>query len=198
VTVKELRALHVNANGIYARYAWQGQAQGIHSCVVPAAVVGTTKTVQARCYREQLAAFRTEARSFPASQRAPAIAYAQQRLHPGADAGVSVVTKGAGIDGESSMAVWMLAQLTADPAFGSGGGGSNTSTTTTLLVTDQIGSVTATYTAQSYPGRVPKTFSVTKRPIRNLVIFHLAGAWDPPQLTFRSPTGAVIGQTRRR
>ena len=42
---------------------------------------------------------------------------------------------------------------------------------------------------------VARTFSVTKRAVRNLVIFHLAGAWDPPRLTFRSRTGAVIAQT---
>lgn len=92
----------------------------------------------------------------------------------------------------------MLAQLRSDSAFGAGGSGSNTSTTTPLLVPDEVASVTATYRAQSYPGRVAKTFSVTKRSVRNFVLFHLTGAWDPPELTFRSRSGAVIGQTRHR
>ncbi len=198
VTVRELRALHVDANGIYVRYAWQGYTDGIHYYVVPAEVVGTTKTVPARCYREELATFREQARHFPAGQRAAAIAYAQQRFNPRAEAGVSVVTVGGGVQGGTNMQAWMLAEFRTNPALGGGGAGTSSSTVTTRLVTDQVGSVTATYPAQSYPGRVPRTFSVTKRPVRNLVVFHLAGAWDPPQLTFRSRTGAVIAQTRHR
>lgn len=198
VTVRELRALHIDANGIYARYAWQGRTEGVHYYVVPAAVVGTTTTLPARCYREELAAFRREARHFPASQRAAAIGYAQQRFNPEAEAGVSVVTSGWGVSGESNHDTWRLAQLNTDPASGSGGGGTNSSTTTSVLVTDEVALVTATYYAQSYPGRVPRTFSVTKRPVRNFVIFHLSGAWDPPQLTIRSRTGEVIARTRHR
>jgi hypothetical protein len=198
VTVRELRALHIDANGIYARYAWQGHTEGVHYYVVPAAVVGTTKTLPARCYREELAAFRSEAQHFRASQRAAAIKYAQQRFNRGAGSGVSVVTVGRGTRGASNQQTWMLAQLKTEPAFGSGAGGTNSSTTTSLLVTDEVASVTATYHAQSYPGRVPRTFSVTKRPVRNLLIFHLSGAWDPPQLTFRSRTGAVISRRPNR
>jgi hypothetical protein len=198
VTVGELRALHIDANGIFARYAWQGRTDGVHYYVVPAAVVGTTRTLPARCYREELAAFRREARHFPAGQRAAAIAYAQQRFNPEAEAGVSVVTAGWGTRTESNHQTWMLAQLKTEPAFGSAGGGTNSSTTTSLLVTDEVASVTATYHAQSHPGRVPRTFSVTKRPVRNLVIFHLSGAWDPPQITFRSRTGAVIARPHNR
>ena len=198
VTIRELRALHADANGIYARYAWQGHTEGVHYYVVPAAVVGATRTLPPRCRREQLAAFRREALHFPASQRAAAMTYAEQRFNRGSEAGVSVVFVGGGIRGESNDQIWMLAKLKTDPAFGGGGGGSNSSTTTSLLVTDEVASVTATYHAQSYPGRVPRTFSVTKWPVRNLVIFHLSGAWDPPQLTFRSRTGAVIASTPKR
>ncbi|MGH2891117.1 MAG: hypothetical protein ACRDNJ_15975 [Solirubrobacteraceae bacterium] len=110
---------------------------------------------------------------------------------------MSIVTVGAGGSGASSYNTSLLAQLSSDPAVGVSSGRTDTSTTTPLLVTDQVGSVTATYRAQSYPGRVHRTFSVTKRPVRNLVMFRLSGAWDPPQLTFRSTTGAVIAQTRR-
>jgi hypothetical protein len=197
VTVPELRALDLDANGIYARYAWQGHADGVHYYLVPAAIVGATKTPPARCYREMVAVFRTEARSFPASQRAAAIAYAQQ-LRPEPEAGVSVVTAGWGSRGESSDPVWRLAQHNTNPVIDAGSGGDNNSTTTPLLVTDEVASVTATYRAQSYPGRVPTTFSVTKRPVRNFVIFHLSGAWDPPQLIFRSRTGAVIARRPNR
>jgi hypothetical protein len=198
VTVGELRTLHIDANGIYARYAWQGHADGVHYYVVPAAVVGTTSTLPAHCYREELARFRREARHFPASQRGAAIAYAQQRFNPEAEAGVSVVTAGSGTQGESNRQAWMLTELKTEPAFGAGSGGNNSSTTTSLLVIDEVASITATYHAQSHPGRVPRTFSVTKQPFRNFVIFHLSGAWDPPQLTFRSRTGAVIARTHNR
>jgi len=198
VTDRELRALHIEANEIYARYAWQGRTDGVHYYVVPAGVVGTSAMLPGRCYREELAAFRREARQFPASQRAAAITYARQRFSPEAATGVAVLTAGRRTSGGSFLQAWRLAQLNTEPAFGAGGGGNNSSTTTTLLVTDQVASVTATYPAQSYPGRVPSTFSVTKRPVRNLIIFHLSGAWDPPQLTFRSTTGAVIARTPNR
>ncbi len=198
VTVRKLRALNIDADGIYARYAWQGHADGIHYYVVPAAVVGARQAVPARCYQEQLAAFRKQARRFPSSQRAAAMAYAQQRLNPKAAAGVSVVTAGFGVEGASNDQAWRLAELKSNPGIGAGGGGSNTSTTTSVLVADQVASVTATYPASSHPGRVARTFSVTKRPVRNLVIFHLTGAWDPPRLTFRSKTGAVIPQNTYR
>jgi hypothetical protein len=197
VTVRELRALDIDANGIYARYAWQGRTDGIRYYVVPAAVVGATKTLPARCYREEVAAFRREARRFPASQRAAAINYAQQLFSSAAAAGVAVITIGGGTHGGTIDRIEMLAQLKTDPALG-GSGGSDSSTKTALLVSSAVASVTATYHAQSYPGRVPRTFSVTRRPVRNIVIFHLIGAWDPPQLTFRSSTGAAIGRTPNR
>jgi hypothetical protein len=198
VTIRELRALHIEATGIYARYAWQGRADGVHYYVVPAAVVGTSTTLPARCYREEIAAFRTEAGHFPANQRVAAITYARQRFSPEAATGVAVLTVGRRTSGGSFYQAWRLAQLNTEPAIGAGGGGGNNSTTTTLLVTNQVASVTATYPAQTYPGRVPRTFSVTKRPARNLIIFHLSGAWDPPQLTFRSRRGAVIAHTPNR
>jgi hypothetical protein len=138
------------------------------------------------------------AQRFPAGQRAAAIAYAQQQFNHEAGAGVAVITSGQGSSGGSFIQVRRLAELNADPAIASGGGGTNTSTTTTLLVTREVASVTATYPAQSYPGRVSRTFSVTRRPVRNLVIFHLSGAWDPPQLTFRSSTGTVIYRSHHR
>jgi len=192
VTVPELRALDIDANGIYVRYAWQGDTDGVHYYLVPAAIVGATKTPPARCYQEELAAFRTAARQFPPSQRPAAIAYAQRVLRPESEAGVAIVTVGWGARGES------FPQISAGPVTDSGGGGSDSSTTTHVLVSDEVASVTATYRAQSHPGRVARTFSVTKQPFRNFVIFHLSGAWDPPQLTFRSRTGAVIARRPNR
>ena len=196
VTANELRALGIDANGIYVRYAWQGTTDGIHYYVVPAAVVGATQVVPAHCDREALAVFEQKASRFPESQRAAAIQYARQRLSASAEAGVAVQTVGAGGSGGSYFQAWRLVELAANPDTGGGGGGTNTSTVTSLLVTDDVASVTATYPAQSYPGRVPKAISVTKRPVRNVVIFHFIGAWDPPKLTLRSITGAVIARTR--
>ncbi len=192
IRVKEPRRLHVDGNGIYARYAWQGHADGVHYYIVPAAIVGMTKQVPARCYRQEVAAFRREAQRFPVQQRAAAIAYGQQQFNPKAAAGVAVMTIGYGTEGESNCPSLRLAQLKTQPASCTGGGGNDQSTTTTVLVPSSVASVTARYPASSYPGHVDKTFTVTKRPVRNFVIFHLAGAWDPPQLTFRSRAGAVI------
>ena len=195
VGVKELRGLSVDGDGIYARYAWRGHADGVHYYIVPAAVVGMTKQITARCYRQEVAAFGREARRFPANQRAAAITYARQQFNPKMAAGVAIITVGHGTEGDSNCSVLRLAQLKTQPATCTGGGGNDHSTTTTVLVPNSVASVTATYPASSYPGHVAKTFSVTKRPVRNFVIFHLAGAWDPPQLTLRSRNGTVIQQT---
>ena len=196
MTVKELQALGIAANGIYARYAWQGMTDGIRYYVVPAAVVGLTQATPAHCDREMLGAFEQEARRFPASQRAAAIQYARRLFTPAAEAGVAIRTVGAGGSTGSYFPIWRLAMLVASPDAGGGSGGNNNSTVTSLLVTDRVASITATYPAQSYPGRVPKTISITKRPVHNIVIFRFTGAWDPPQLTFRSSTGAIIARTR--
>lgn len=196
ITTTELRALGIAANGIYARYAVQGVMDGIRYYVVPAAVVGSTQATPSRCERATLAAFERQARHFPASQRAAAIQYARQRLTSGAEAGVAIRTVGPGGSTGSYFPIWQLAELAASPTTGGGSGGTNTSTVTSLLVTDRVASVTATYPAQSYPGRVPKTVSITKHPVHNIVIFRFTGAWDPPRLTFRSSTGAIIAQTR--
>jgi hypothetical protein len=195
VTVKELRALNIDANGVYARYAWQGHADGVRYYIVPAQTVGTTQQLPARCYRHAVATFRREAQRFPADQRAAAIAYAEQQFNPLAAAGVATITIGHGTEGDSNCRSPQLAQLKTQPATCTGGGGNDHSTTTTVLVPKNVASITATYPASSYPGHVAKTFSVTKRPVRNFVLFHLAGAWDPPQLTFRSRTGVVLQRT---
>lgn len=194
VTARDLRGRAPLANGIYLRYAWQGHADGIHFYVLPAAHVGGA-TGPARCAREEVAIFTAAAQRFPAAQRAAAIAYARKLLDPAEQAGVSLITIGHGIRGGDSYPAWRLAQLATNPALGTGSGGDDHSTDTTLLVPDQVASVTATYPTQTYPGRVPKMTSVTKRPVRNLIVFHFSGAWDPPRLTYRSQTGAIIAQT---
>jgi hypothetical protein len=66
-------------------------------------------------------------------------------------------------------------------------------TVTPLIVPDRVATVTAHYSPQTYPGRVPRPLTVTERAAQNLVIFSLHGAWDPPNsLIYRSATGSIL------
>jgi hypothetical protein len=201
VTVQELRARDplLPANDVYIRYAWQGEAHGIHYYVVPAGLVGQSRPQPERCDRENLAEFRTEAQTFPSDQRRAAIAYAQARFREQqAAAGVLLLTGDNRAGGLLVEPVPSLERLASDPSAISGSGGNDRSTQTTMLVPDDVASVTATYPAARHPGKVKRTFSVTEHPYRNVVIFNLVGAWDPPRLTFRSATGQVLYQTGNR
>jgi hypothetical protein len=63
-------------------------------------------------------------------------------------------------------------------------------TITPLVVPDQVASVTATYPAK---GHIPHQI-ITEQVNDNIVIFRsrIMGGWDPPSLTYRSASGAVL------
>ena len=83
--------------------------------------------------------------------------------------------------------------------FGLGGGsdGNNHITITPALVPNDVATVTANYPASSYPGRVPDRM-ITERVRNNVVIFVITGGWDPPSLTYRSASGAILRSSKTR
>lgn len=206
VTAKLLRALYVNADRIYARYAWRGRMAGVTFYAVPAAVVGTVgntasvgrtaERLRARCRREEIATARAATRHLPPRQRMLVLAMARKHFarRPLGSPGVCLITM---VDRDKGQSCLTTAQLTSHDRD-AGSVGNDTSTTTALVVPDEVASVTASYPAENQVGRVPHAFAVTKRPIHNVVIFHLTGGWDPPVLAFRSRSGAVWWSSRRR
>jgi hypothetical protein len=192
VSAARLRRLHLDAQGIYIHYARQGVTDGITYYMVPAASVGGNPLPD-RCYAEQLTAFEGQAARLPAAQRPRAIAWERQLIKQrrGPTPGIAVITVGGGsISGQ----YLTLDELRTDP-WRAGGGGSNHITKTALVLPDSVASVTAHYAAQSYPGRVPRPVTITRRVTDNLAIFVFRGAWDPPALTYSSATGAVLWST---
>lgn len=193
VSAVRLRQLHVDAQGIYVRYARQGVADGITYYMIPATSVGGV-SVPNHCYAEQLTAFEHRVAGLPVTQRTRAVSWERKLIaqHKGPRDGVVLVTAGGGSTGFEYLTV---AMLRADPWDDGGGGGNNNITKTVLLVPDSVASVTAHYAAQTYPGRVPHPVDVTRRVTDNLAIFVYRGAWDPPSLTYRSATGTVLSST---
>lgn len=62
----------------------------------------------------------------------------------------------------------------------------------------RVATVTAHYSPQTYPGRVPHPLAVTEHPVDNVVIVFLRGAWDPPSSPiYRSATGSLLWSTAR-
>ncbi len=190
------------ARGIYVRYARRGQMNGITYYLVPAANVNQVQATPDRCYHEQLAAFRQDAARLPASQQPAAIRYEASWLqaertvarHP---AGVCLIHIGGGGTGVGPCTNAISLQQLA-PSHGFGSDGNDHATVTALIVPDPVATVTAQYSAQTYPGRVPHPLTVTQRPRQNVVIFYLRGAWDPPSsLTYRSADGTVVWSSAR-
>jgi hypothetical protein len=113
----------------------------------------------------------------------------------GGPPGVVLVTKGLGVSGGR---YYTVDELRADPYNGGGGGGGNdTVTETALLVPNNVASVTARYSPQKAPGRVPHLVAVTHSAANNLVIFVYRGAFDSPSLTYRSSSGAPLSTAPR-
>lgn len=190
------------ARGVYLRYVYRGQRDGITYYLIPAANVNQVRPVPDRCYREQRDAFRSLAAQRLAGERAALTRYEVRALqeertiaqHP---AGVCLATAGPGGSGTGPCVnAVSLRQFTG--RLGVANDGNDHATVTALIVPDRVATVTAHYAPQTYPGRVPRPLTVTKRPVQNLVIFALRGAWDPPNsLTYRSATGAVLWSTTR-
>jgi hypothetical protein len=199
--IRELSPLDRFARGVYLRYVRHGEMNGITYYLIPAANVNQVRAVPNRCYHEQLAAFSRRAAKLPATQRAPLIRYEVSWLqtvrtaarHP---AGVCLVHIGDGGIGHGRCATALTLR---QPPRGAGSGGNNQSTVTAIIVPDRVATVTAHYSPQTYPGRVPRALTVTQRAIHNVVIFNFRGAWDPPSaLIYRSASGSILSSSTRR
>jgi hypothetical protein len=194
VSAAQLRALQLDAQGFYVRYSREGVTDGITYYLIPAANVGGLP-LPGSCSAKQLAAFERRIAELSPQARARAISWERQVIkeREGPRPGIVLVTAGAGGRGASYLTVDRLRH----PFHDEGGDGSNSITKTALLVPDSVASVTARYAAQTYPGRVVHPVEVTRRVTDNLAIFVFRGAWDPPSLTYRSATGAVLSSTLR-
>lgn len=193
VSAASVRQLHVDAQGIYIRYTREGVTDGITYYMLPAESVGINP-MPARCYVQQLSAFERQAAGLPTDQRAQAISWERDLIkrRKGPNPGIVLVTTGGGSTGARYLT---FDELRTDPWNDAGGGGGNNITKTALIVPDSVASVTARYAEQTYPGRVPHPVVVTRRVADNLAVFVFRGAWDPPSLTYRTATGAVLSST---
>ena len=190
------------ARGIYLRYVRRGQRNGITYYFIPAADVTQVRAAPDRCYREQLNAFRQLAAHRRASERATLTRFETLSLqqaqtiaeHP---AGVCLARVGAGGSG-TGPCVNAASIRTFAGRLGVGSDGNDHATVTALIVPDRVATVTAHYSPQRYPGRVPRPLNVTEHAVQNLVIFDLRGAWDPPNsIIYRSATGSVLWSDTR-
>lgn len=158
----------------------------------PASLVSQTDSSGDASYAEQLTAFENQAERLPAKQRPKAVAWERQLIkqEQGPTPGLAVITAGGGSIGGDYLTVDELRNH-----LGGGRAGNDNITETALLLPDSVASVTAHYDAQSYPGRVLRPVTITRRVSNNLAIFVFKGAWDPPKLTYRSATGAILWST---
>lgn len=187
------------AHGIYLRYARKGQRKGITYYLIPAADVNQTRPIPDRCYHETLTVFRRLAAQRPTDQQSALTSYETSSLHRQQTlarhpAGICLATTGPGGSGAGPCVnAVSLQQHQYQTSFGPGGYGNDHETITPLLVPDNVATVTAHYSAQTYPGRVAHPLTITERAKDNLVIMRLHGAWDPPSsLTYRSASGHTL------
>lgn len=192
---ERLRGDLLDAQGIYIRYARRGYAAGLAYYLIPVAHLGFGH-VPPRCYVEELAAFKDRTAPLPISARDSALKWERQMVRTdqaGGPPGIALITVGFG---GVSQRNYTIAELHNNPYGGGGGGGNDTVTKTALVVPNNVASVTAHYSAQSGPGRVTRPVTVTRPAVNNLVIFVYRGAWDPPELTYRSSSGAALSVQR--
>jgi hypothetical protein len=193
VSAAQLRRLHVSAQGVYIRYAREGVTDGTTYYMIPAANVGGGPLPD-RCYTQQLSSFENQVTALPKTEHAEAISWARQLINQREtpSPGVVVATSGGGSFGATYVT---LNRLRANTWSGGGGAGNNDITKTTLVLPNSVSTVTAVYSAQTYPGRVTRPLTITRQVSNNLLILVYRGAWDPPKLTYKSATGAVLWST---
>jgi hypothetical protein len=195
VSPEILHQLQVNAQGVYIRYARRGQVNGVAYYLIPAASVNDLGPFPGRCYTEQLNAFRQLIAHRPAAERATDTLYEQQALRSqrrlaNAPAGVCLITNTTAEEGEDC-------RWTTELRLMLGGGlvrsaGNDQATVTALVLPDAVATVSAHYPAEHQRGQVTRALTVTKHVVDNIVIFNLAGVWDPPSLTYRSAAGKIL------
>lgn len=178
------------------------QRNGITYYFIPAANVNQVRAIPDRCYREQLDAFRQLAARQPPGQRPALTRYETTSLHQARTiaehpAGVCLARVSAGGFG-TGPCVNAVSLRQFNDRLGVGSDGNDHVTETALIVPDRVATVTAHYSPQTYPGRVPRPLTVTEPAVQNLVIFSLHGAWDPPSsLVYRSANGSVLWSITR-
>ena len=185
------------AGGIYLRYVRHGQRNGITYYLIPAANVNQVRPVPDRCYREQLDSFRQLADQRGALIRYEISVLQEKRMIAQNPAGVCLATASPAGSG-TGPCVNAISLRQFNGRLGVGSDGNDHATVTPLIVPDRVATVTAHYSPQTYPGRVPRPLTVTEHAVQNLVIFYLHGAWDPPSsLIYRSATSSVLWSTTR-
>ncbi len=197
VTVRTLPHLLNHASGVYIRYARRGEMEGIVYYLIPAAAAYNIRPIPARCYSEQMHAFRRHVATLPGTEREPDIRYEQQwlirlRATLNARAGVCLISV-SGVDrGEDCPTV---VDLRLDPGMFAGSSGNGKRTETVLLVPNGVATVTAYYP----PNREVPPMTVTRPVVGNIAIFRYDHpGWNPPQLTYRSANGTVVWSTPNR
>ncbi len=80
--------------------------------------------------------------------------------------------------------------------FETGSDGANHITITPLVAPSDVATITANYPAESQLGHVAHQV-ITRHVKGNVVIFRVTGGWDPPSLTYRSATRAVLWSDHR-
>jgi hypothetical protein len=197
MSVATIRHVAVDVQGVYIRYARRGVSGDITYYLIPAAHVGQS-ILPASCYAKQLKAFQSQIRGLPVPERESALVWERRMTRTreaGGLPGVELITTG---DGGTGGQIFTVDELRTDPWVGAGSGGNNNVTQTALVVPDDVATVTASYSTQTYPGRVTRPLTVTRPAVNNLVAFVYHGAWDPPKLTYRSASGAVLWSTPTR
>jgi hypothetical protein len=188
------------ARGVYLRYARHGQVNDVRYFLIPATNVNEVRAIPSRCYDQQLTAFRADTAHLSIARRTALVTYEARWLHAQHNiaqhpAGVCLTYAGGGVSGFGGCLPATSINELPGPL---GSGGNNRSTITALIVPDRVATVSAHYTPQTYPGRVPRALTVTQHARDNIVIFNFQGAWDPPTLTMRSAAGAILWSSRRR
>jgi hypothetical protein len=121
------------------------------------------------------------------ARSARAVRYDRQLLHDLGPTGMCQITIGAGARSLGCTQIQLLPLLYLD----AGSEGISQNTNTILLVPNKVATVTARYSAQNAP-RAHAAVTITKPVVDNFVVFHFTGAWDPPTLSYRLASGALI------
>lgn len=195
VSVATLRKLRVNGRGIYIRYARHGEIDHVGYYLIPVASTDGLRPAPTRCGNEWLTEVRKLVRQrLAVSERRRAIELARQSpLAFPPTAGVCRIDAyGEGTGQACEPMAWITGY-----AEDSGSEGSNTITITPLVLPDNVATATANYSTEHQVGHVAHQV-ITKRVRDNIVIFRITGGWDPPSITLRSATGAVLFETPQR
>jgi hypothetical protein len=196
----QIRVLSGQGNGIYAAYARTGVIDRVRYYVLPERNLSGLQPQLARCGHEWVTEFRKLSQQLPARERARAIEWGSrvigvQARDAESPAGVQLLTT-YGTSGSHRNR--FISEISEFIGGGSDGGTAEGSrfTITPIIVPNSVASVTADYPAEHEEGHVRHQV-ITQQVRDNIVIFRVTGGWDPPSLTYRSASGAVIWSTSK-